>query len=94
MRNAKLEKISRNIMKTLRKIVKLITNYQDGVWVGKSTLQNDQEFSVDTARFPNISDVVSDLHDKNKLLLVDTRPVILVRHFSCVFKDHCQSYYT
>ena len=62
-----------------------LTNYQDGVWVGKSTLQNDQEFSVDTTRFPNISDIVSDLHGKNKLLLVDTRPVILVRHFSCLF---------
>ncbi|KAL5254076.1 hypothetical protein ACHWQZ_G013739 [Mnemiopsis leidyi] len=50
----------------------------DGVWVGKSTLENDQEFSLDTARFPNISDIVSDLHVKNKLLLVHTRPAILL----------------
>ena len=61
------------------------------MWVGKSTLQNDQEFSVDTARFPNISDVVSDLHSKNKLLLVDTRPVILVRHFTFLC-GKCQSH--
>ncbi|XP_063681352.1 probable maltase-glucoamylase 2 isoform X2 [Bolinopsis microptera] len=50
----------------------------DGVWVGKSTLEENMEFTVDAARYPNIEDTISDLHNKEKVLLVDTRPAILL----------------
>ena len=54
---------------------------QDGLWVGKSTQKEDEEFTVDTARYPNITKIISSLHEKDRKLLVDTRPAILVRWF-------------
>ena len=48
--------------------------------MGKSTLEKNMEFTVDATRYPNIEETISDLHNKEKVLLVDTRPAILVRY--------------